>query len=170
MSAGAWGRNPRKTASAVVLVPKRLTVYLAAFSFAVLPHQPTTDMRSMDLLNSAWEEVRIARQHMGWGLEGLAMRLSMLILPKKIEKTTGVPQEAMVVDPAEAPVDRITEWERLLCWAHASYGKSERSIARRCGEIKLQSFVDGAKDALLGCPCWVEGAQMRGVQQVHVED
>lgn len=87
----------------------------------------------MDLLNSAIEEVRTARDDMGWGTEGFAMRLAMLMLPKKRDKTTGVPQEATMVDRRETPVDRITEWERLLSWAHASYGGSERAVAKRTG-------------------------------------
>lgn len=63
------------------------------------------------------------------------MRLVMLISSRSNSKTTGVPEEAIVVDQVETPVEKITEWERLLRWAHASYGWNERGVARRTGKI-----------------------------------
>lgn len=111
--------------------------------YAHTPQQPLKKKKKnerygLDLLISAMEEVRIARRDLGWGVDELAMRFTMLVLPKKKRQTTGVPREATPVDMSEeVPIDRVSDWERLLRWAHASYGWNERVVAKRTGDSHL---------------------------------
>lgn len=64
-----------------------------------------------------------------------AMRITLLVLHKIGKTTTGVPREATMVGHDEASPDKVTDWERLLCWAHASYGRNARIVEKRIGEL-----------------------------------
>eukprot|EP00903_Cladosiphon_okamuranus_P016280 g15013.t1 len=90
------------------------------------------------MLISAVREVSLARRDLGWGVDAVAMRLTMLgILRHGRRKKPGVgqiPQEATEIRGGREWLDsRVPDWERFLRWAHASYGWTEAGVVKRAG-------------------------------------
>ncbi|CAM9523277.1 unnamed protein product, partial [Ectocarpus sp. 8 AP-2014] len=104
------------------------------------------------MLISAFREVSLARRDLGWGVDALAMRLTMLGFLRHGRKNnagdSGIPQEATLVDRDQGWLDgRASEWQRFLRWAHASYGWTEEVIVKRAGfapgELEVVALSSG---------------------------
>ncbi|CAM9163284.1 unnamed protein product [Scytosiphon promiscuus] len=87
------------------------------------------------LLMSAVREVSLARRDLGWGVDAVAMRLTMLGFLRHARSKPGaaaIPEEAIMVDGGRDWLDdRASEWERFLMWSHASYGWTEEVVLSR---------------------------------------
>ncbi|CBJ26861.1 conserved unknown protein [Ectocarpus siliculosus] len=104
------------------------------------------------MLISAFREVSLARRDLGWGVDALAMRLTMLGFLRHGRKNnasdSGIPQEATLIDRNQGWLDgRASEWQRFLRWAHASYGWTEEVIVKRAGfapgELEVVALSSG---------------------------
>ncbi|CAB1116291.1 unnamed protein product [Ectocarpus sp. CCAP 1310/34] len=104
------------------------------------------------MLISAFREVSLARRDLGWGVDALAMRLTMLGFLRHGRKNNAgdsdIPQEATLVDRDQGWLDgRASEWQRFLRWAHASYGWTEEVIVKRAGfapgELEVVALSSG---------------------------